>query len=79
MAGFDSTKIPYDVCGVPIYEGDLVQVGKRTAYVIVTLEDKAMLIEYDQASQRPSHTWEQGWLYNPFECIVRAGALSPIS
>jgi hypothetical protein len=77
MPGF-SDAVPHDVCGVPIYEGDLVQVGKRMAFVIVTLEDKAMLIEYDKASLRPNSTWEQGWLYPPFDCIVRAGALSPI-
>ena len=77
MAGFDSTKQPMDLTGTPIFEGDLVQYGKRTAYVIVTLEDKAMLIEFDRASCR-TEIIEQTWLYNPFECIVRAGALSPI-
>jgi hypothetical protein len=77
MPGF-SDAIPHDVCGAPIHEGDLIQVGKRTAFVVVTLEDQAMLIEYDKASLRPNSTWEQGWLYTPFECIVRAGALSPI-
>ena len=76
MPGF-SDAFPYDVCGVPIYEGDLVQVGQRTAYVIVTLEDKAMLIEFDRASCR-TEIIEQTWLYKPFDCIVRTGALSPI-
>ena len=76
MPGF-SDAVPHDVCGVPIYEGDLVQVGQRTAYVIVTLEDQAMLIEFDRDSTR-TEIIEQHWLYAPFECIVRAGALSPI-
>jgi hypothetical protein len=77
MPGFDKLQ-PMDLRGVPIYEGDLVQYGRRTAHVLLTLEDKALLMEYDTDSTRPEIGVEQAWLYKPFECIVRSGALSPI-
>lgn len=77
MPGFTDA-VPYDICGVPIHEGDLVQFGTRSAYVILILEDQAMLIEFDRASMHPDTTWEQAWKYKPFDCIVRTGALSPI-
>jgi hypothetical protein len=77
VAGFDNTLQPIDLVGTPIFEGDLVQYGKRTAYVLVTLEDTSMLIEFDRYSTR-TDIIEQTWLYKPFDCIVRTGALSPI-
>ena len=78
MPGF-SGKQPIDLVGIPIYTDDLVQYGKRTAQVLITLDDTALLMEFDGASTRPTDTIEQMWLYKPFDCIVRTGALSPIS
>jgi hypothetical protein len=77
MSGFNKLQ-PMDLRGIPIYEGDLVQYGRRTAYVLVTLEDKALLMEFDAASTRPTDTFEQMWMYKPFDVVVRSGALSPI-
>ena len=77
MPGFNS-KQPFDLVGIPIYEGDLVQHGRRTAHVLLTLEDTALLMEYDRDSTPSDVAVEQTWLYKPFDCIVRAGALSPI-
>jgi hypothetical protein len=56
----------------------MVQYGRRTACVLVTLEDKALLMEFDAASTRPTDTFEQMWMYKPFDVVVRSGALSPI-
>jgi hypothetical protein len=77
MPGFNG-KQPLDLLGRPIYTGDMVQYGRRTAYVLVTLEDEALLMEFDAASTRPTDTFEQMWMYKPFDVVVRSGALSPI-
>lgn len=77
MPGFNGLQ-PLDLLGRPIYTGDMVQYGRRTAYVLVTLEDKALLMEYDAASTRATDTVEQTWMYKPFNLVVRSGALSPI-
>jgi hypothetical protein len=77
MPGFNG-KQPLDLLGRPIYTGDMVQYGTRTAQVLVTLEDNAFLMEFDAASTRPTDTVEQMWMYKPFNVVVRTGALSPI-
>jgi len=78
MPGFNG-KQPLDLLGRPIYTGDMVQYGRRTAYVLVTLEDKALLMEFDKDSTpHPEFGVEQTWMYKPFDVIVRSGALSPI-